>query len=572
MFDSGRMVTLGSTRQPGSGGSRAGARLVATFVLAASVFTPLLVPEAAAQVFGLQSSLTGRVHDAAGEPLAGALVAVESSAAGVRERLVFTDRGGLFAVTGLAAGNYLVRVTKARFLPAVAHGVELEAGTSLSITLSLQTALEVLRQRVRRGTLEDMKWVLRSSPSARPVLHLVDPGTASPPAEETGNEPAATAAGYLQLYSTAVHSSGGVADAVGSEFAFSMPVAGSAQVTFAGQYSEAEDRPGGFTAAYEVSSDDRKRTSVELNMRQGALLDSAYGRQVREVQLNYDEQLQWTDHLVFTYGASVGRTAGPSAESAARSYMRPEVGVTWVPDERSTISASYSRQAPVDASDAIRGREYFDRTVYIPPELDTYSHFELAATRWVGGNTQVSVAGFRDALGTQAFLVDADDGRRGIVFFDGTDSPTAGVRLYVDRAFRRFEAGVGYTYASAAGFDPDVVSPDELRSDASRRGVHMVTARVQTEIDRTQTAVTAVYRWISGFSLAPVDPYQRFAEYNDPTLSITVAQGLPSIKILPARWQAIVDARNLLEPSFGSRRTVYAGSPRLLKGGIHIQF
>jgi hypothetical protein len=100
----------------------------------------------------------------------------------------------------------------------------------------------------------------------------------------------------------------------------------------------------------------------------------------------------------------------------------------------------------------------------------------------------------------------------------------------------------------------------------------MVTARFESEFELTQTTVTAVYRWISGFSLAPLDPYQRFAEYNDPTLSITVSQELPAPKRIPARFRAIVDARNLFEPSFGSRRTVFAGHPRLLKGGIHIQF
>ena len=117
----------------------------------------------------------------------------------------------------------------------------------------------------------------------------------------------------------------------------------------------------------------------------------------------------------------------------------------------------------------------------------------------------------------------------------------------IDRDFDGFETSVGYTYASAFGFDPDVDSPDDLRSAATRRGFHVVTARVSGTIELTQTEVTAVYRWAPGFSLTPVDPYQLFAEFNDPTLSLTVAQNLPSGGLFPAKVQAVVDARNLFE-------------------------
>jgi hypothetical protein len=229
-------------------------------------------------------------------------------------------------------------------------------------------------------------------------------------------------------------------------------------------------------------------------------------------------------------------------------------------------------RAPVDSDDPVRGQEYFRRAVYIPSELEEYQHTEVGATHTFADSTRISVAGFRDVMGTQAFLVDAENGRRGVMFVDGSGAPTAGVRFFVDKAFEDFDAGIGYTYASAVAFDTDVVSPHDLYRDSERRNIHVLTARFHSEFELTQTSVTAVYRWVSGFSLAPVDPYQRFAEYSDPTLSITVSQELPAPKLIPARFRAIVDARNLLEPSFGSRRTVFAGHPRLLKGGIHIQF
>ena len=513
-------------------------------------------------------TIRGRVQDSTGFPLVGALVAVQSADASFRERFVFTDHVGAFSIPNLVTGKYFLKVTRSSFLPSATRDIDLDVGANFALTVNLQTVADIVRRGIRRGSLEDIQWVLRSAPSGRPILRHTE--------DDQNDEDAVRAArasretsGYFQLYSTSLETSGRSADSVGSQFAFSVPLAVDSQVTFTGQYTEAANQPRGFGATYEFSSADRHQSSLAINLRQGALLNGEMdGSEAREITLEYGEQLQWSNNLLLDYSAAIGRAEGMGGHS----YLRPEFGVTWVPRARSTVHTSFSRQAPRDMMDPIRGSEYFDRAVYIPPNLERYSHMEVGATHTLSEFVQVSAVAFRDELGTQAFLVDSEDGRRAIMIFEARNAPTTGVRLYLERAFRDFEAGLGYTYASAVGFDEDVVSPDELRQRAERKKFHVMTARVKANIDLTQTAVTVVYRWSSGFSLGPIDPYQRFAEYNDPTLSLTIAQDLPSLKILPGELQAIVDARNLFEPSFGSRRTVYAGHPRLLKGGIHIRF
>ena len=515
------------------------------------------------------AKIQGRVQDSSGMPLIGALVAVQSSVDSSIRQFVFTNHLGVFSVPDLVAGRYLVRVTKSNFLPTVASDIDLDIGSDVALTLSLQTAMDIVRRGIRRGSLEDMKWVLRSSPSTRPVLRLAEN-------DGTDQEDAVAdvlggmeTSGYIQVYSTSMETSDGARDSVGSQFSFSVPLALDSRVAFAGQYTEAADQPRGFGATYEFSPVGRQRASLAVNVRQGALLNGGTGNsEAREIQVQYDEQLQWSDNLLFNYGTSIGRADGIEGDN----YIRPEFGVTWGLATRTTLHGSLSRQAPEDTTDPIRGREYFERAVYIPPELERYAHAEFGVSQTLSESFQVSAVLFRDRFGTQAFLVDSDDGRRAIMFFDRSNAAASGLRVYLDGVFRDFEAGVGYTYASGAGFDPNVISPDELREQANQRNFHVVTARVKTDIELTQTAVTAVYRWTSGFSLAPIDPYQRFAEYNDPTLSVTIAQDLPSLGIFPAKVQAIVDARNLFEPSFGSRRTLHAGHPRLLKGGIHFKF
>src|SRR5262249_46071658 len=113
---------------------------------------------------------------------------------------------------------------------------------------------------------------------------------------------------------------------------------------------------------------------------------------------------------------------------------------------------------------------------------------------------------------------------------------------------------------------------DEMQNEMLRQRFQSVAARFKADVDATQTEITAVYRWNSGFSASHLDPYQRSIEYNDPTLSLSIAQTLPTWRTFPGKVQAILDARNLLDQSFRTARTTAGQYPRLVKGGINIKF
>jgi hypothetical protein len=98
------------------------------------------------------------------------------------------------------------------------------------------------------------------------------------------------------------------------------------------------------------------------------------------------------------------------------------------------------------------------------------------------------------------------------------------------------------------------------------------TARLKTDFDLTNTQFIAVYRWVSKYAAGAIDPYQQSAEFSDPTLSISITQNLPTFGAIPAKVQAIFDARNLFEQPFGSSKSQLALSPRYVKGGINIRF
>jgi hypothetical protein len=505
-------------------------------------------------------TIQGSVRDTGGRPVAGALVVVATPGPASSYRMVFTDTNGGYSIENLLAGEYLVQVHMRRFVASQKEKVQLAAGATYTHTVNLQTAGEIMR---KADPLNDIVWTLRSSRSTQPALRFVD----------TDSQPIVRGlwsaySGYFQFYSRSDTRSKGAADTVGSRFSVTLDLPSNARVTFTGQYNESPLQPKGASTLYEFSAAEGHRTQVGLNLRQGVVLDDVFSaEELKEFQLKYLDKFQVSDTIAFEHGAEIGHAEGRSSNN----YYRPKAAVSWVPNEKTVLTVAASTQSVGQGDDPIRGRDYFEQ-VYLPPSYEHNLHTEVGASRFVSEDLKVSAAVFQDRVNNRALFVSAPDGRRGLLIFDGKANPSHGIRIHVNRQFDGFEAGLGYTAAIGPGLSATASTMDEVRSQIASRQFHVVTARFKTDFNLTNTELTAVYRWISKYAAGPIDPYQQVVEYNDPTLSISVAQNLPTWGTFPAKVQAIVDARNLLEQSFGSQKGQLAHSPRYLKGGINIRF
>jgi hypothetical protein len=537
---------------------------LARAVVAVSIF--LLLPLAASAANDL-AAITGRVHDSAGSPVVGALVIVAAASPIIPERVALTANDGSFSIPNLFAGQYTVKISMPQFLPALKQGIQLNAGGTAVLTVNLQNALDVVRRAVsrERSKSDDIVWTLRSSRTTQPVLRIADNPDSREPKKAA---PGPDYSGYVQLYSKSVDTSSGTTQGVGSQFSVTVPLDTNSRVNVHGNYNEAPTQPRGFGASYDFVPRIHHKTEVGMNVRQGALFtDPVQAELSREIQVNYGDDFQWSDHFVINYGAEAGRTG----TIAGATYLRPRFSASWVPDSRTTFTFGMSSQAPVAPDDPIRGKEYFDRTLYIPPALEHYSHSEAGLTRIVSETVDVSAAVFRDRTDTEALFSSSRPGRPSIVILDTANLPSQGLRLHVNRQFRNFEAGIGYTAATGIGIDTNSRA-ESLQDQLVHRRFQVVSARFKARLDATQTEITTVYRWSSALSPARLDPYQRLDEYNDPTLSLSIAQNLPSWRMFPGKVQAIVDARNLLDQCLGSQRNQFGQYPRLVKGGINIRF
>jgi hypothetical protein len=356
---------------------------------------------------------------------------------------------------------------------------------------------------------------------------------------------------------------------MGSRFSVSLDLPQNAKVTLSGQYNESPLQPKGASTLYEFSPADRHRTQIGINLRQGVILDDAFSaEELKEFQVKYLDKYELLDTVHLEHGAEIGHAEGGANTT---NYYRPRLAVSWVPTGKTVFTVAGNMQSAGETDDPIRGRDYFEQ-VALPPALERNLHTEVSASHLLDDFMKVSVAVFQDKSNHRALFVSDPDGRRGLLVFDGRALPSQGVRLHVNRDFNGFEAGLGYTTAMAPALSGDAGTFDEVRNTITRRQFHVFTARFKTGFNLTNTELTAVYRWISKYAAGPIDPYQQVVEYNDPTLSISVAQNLPTWGSFPAKVQAIVDARNLFEQSFGPQKAQLAHSPRYLKGGINIRF
>lgn len=514
---------------------------------------------------GQLGAIRGNVVDSAGRPVAGALVTMAAGPATL-DRMVFTDTRGAFFFDNLSAGEYTVQAAMTRFATSPKEKILLAPGASAAVKFNLQTVAEILSRAASRDARQsqDIVWTLRSSRGTQSVLRYSDSASTS-----LFGRLLPDYSGYLQLYSKSDPGARTVSNTMGSRFSVTLGLPTDARVTFTGQYNESPLEPKGASALYEFSPADDHETRIGISARQGILLDDAFSaEELKELQVHYEDKFHLAESIVIEQGAQVGHAQGRRTNN----YVRPKLAVSWVPNSSTVFTAAVSTQAPGKADDPVRGREYFEQ-VNLPPAYEHYLHTELGASQFLDDVTKVSLAAFEDRSNFRALFISAPDGRRGLLLFDGKASPSRGVRLNVNREFHGLEAGLGYTWARSTGIGTTALDVDEMRRSMSPRSFHVVTARIKTDFDLTDTELTAVYRWVSKYAAGPIDPYQQMMEYNDPSLSFSVAQNLPTFGAIPAKVQAIFDARNLFEQSVGgSSKTQLIHSPRFVKGGINIRF
>jgi hypothetical protein len=572
-----------------------------------SVGGPSLFAQSSKQPVSTLGKLSGQVRDASGVPQLGATVAILSETPGVTATYQFlTNTQGLFNTEKLAPGAYTVRVTLAGFLPFLEKHIQISPNLTTTVRIRLESMFASIEQ-LRRPPVasaaeaDDWKWVLRSAPELRPVLHWDEtdpPGTitSSIVVERNVHRPL----GIVALTDGARRpgSVSNVAAAPSTAFAYDQKIAGSNHIVFAGQITPDEDSPaGGIASVWLPTGSSESGPSSTLVLREAKVGNN--GLTFRGVRLDQTETLALGSRFRVRAGGEyvlVGLGA-PASGLRARVKLETRVTSNWYAD--AIYAALPNGTAPNDAlnaalegmdapgvlTDALNQLDAFPALLMRGgrPVLESGRHEELAAERKLGTRGVFQIAVFHDdyshvalfgrgsGLPPEEFFQDFFS--KGFAYDGGASSDWGGRVALREKLNDELELTAIYAFSGA--LVPVAEMDGGLRDGLRNAQRQSVAAKVTARIPKSGTHLTAGYKWINDTALSRVDPYGEAAYQVSPYLNVGFRQPLP--RMLFGRWEANAECDNLLAQGYFSLNTrdgqlLLVPAFRSFRGGVSLQF
>ena len=551
--------------------------------------------------------LSGSVRDSSGIPQLGATVAIFPETPGALATYEFlTNTDGVFKGEKLAPGSYTVRVTLAGFLPFLEKHIQISPSLTTTVRIQLESmfgSIEQLRRPPVASAAEadDWKWVLRSAPGLRPILHWDDPDpagsiTASIVVERNVHRPL----GIVALTDGARRpgSVSNVAAAPSTAFAYDQKIAGSNHIVFAGQITPDEESPaGGIAAVWLPTGSSETGPSSTLVMREAKV--GASGLTFRGVRLDQSETLALGSRFLVRAGGEYVLVGLGAQATGLRARLKLETRVTsnWYVDAiyaalpngitpNDALNAELEgMDAPSVLTDALNQLDTFPALLMRAgrPVLESGRHEELAVERKMGTRAFFQIAAFHDdyshvalfgrgsSLPPEEFFRDFFS--KGFAYDGGASSDWGGRVALREKLSEDLELTAIYAFSGALVpvADLDGGLRDGLRN-AQRQSV---ATRITARIPQTGTHLTAGYKWINDTALSRVDPYGEAAYQVSPYLNVGIRQPLP--RMLFGRWEASAECDNLLAQGYFSLNTrdgqlLLVPAFRSFRGGVSLQF
>jgi len=569
---------------------------------------PSLFAQATKQPVSTLGKLSGQVRDAGGIPQLGATVAILSETPGAVATYQFlTNTEGIFKGEKLAPGSYTLRVTLAGFLPFLEKHIQISPNLTTSVRVQLESmfaSIEQLRRppSVSAAEADDWKWVLRSAPGLRPVLHWddTDPAgsiTSSIVVEQNVHRPL----GIVALTDGARRpgSVSNVAAAPSTAFAYDQKIAGSNHIVFAGQITPDEESPaGGIATVWLPTGSAESGPSSTMVLREAKLGNN--GLTFRGVRLDQNETLALGSRFLVRAGGEyvlVGLGA-PASGLRARVKLETRVTSNWYADviyaalpngttpNDALNAALEGMDAPSVLSDALNQLDTFPALLMRGgrPVLESGRHEEVAVERRLGGTRGVvQIAAFHDdyshvalfgrgsGLPPEEFFQDFFS--KGFAYDGGASSDWGGRVALREKLTDDLELTAIYAFSGALVPVPEMEGG--LRDGLRNAQRQSVATKITARIPQTRTHLTAGYKWINDTALSRVDPYGEAAYQVSPYLNVGIRQPLP--RLLFGRWEASAECDNLLAQGYFSLNTrdgqlLLVPAFRSFRGGVSLQF
>jgi hypothetical protein len=532
--------------------------------------------------------ISGYVRDATGVPQMGAVVEIGGSAL-AHSLTVFTDVAGFYSAQDLLPGLYSIKVSAPSFLPALEEKIGLQPGNVVHVNITLNTLLNAIRVGPLRKPTDDddWKWTLRSVAN-RPVLRVFDDPAAS--AELQGHDLKAS----LSFLAGSAAGGYGSGSDMSTGFSVERSIFSASRVGLSGNVGYGDSLPTAvLRAMYSHALPDGSGPSMAVTMRRFAPSDpNLHYAALQALAVNVGDDFAMGDVLELRFGSELQTIQFLGRVTA----FRPYGSIDLHPSPNTVLSYEYATSlpntrdekgfdsAPADLSEA-------DPRVSMTnfsTRLERAHHQEFSVSRHIGNNS-VQVAVFSDRVANTALIGAGSvttaggyllpDIYSGTFTYGGDTLDSRGVRVVLERKFcSDLTATLDYAYGGVLDLAKPDVELQEAQQWITTQRRQALAAKLTGTIPHTHTRWIASYRWVNGPALTPVDMFNASAGQSDPFFNLFIRQAIPTMGILPAHMEALIDLRNLLAQGYvpvvgQDGQTVYlVQAARSFRGGVSISF
>jgi hypothetical protein len=527
-----------------------------------------------------------------------------SADVGATVERVITDAQGKFAIEHLVPGWYSLQVTAATRLPALRNGIRVEAGQISTEKFVLSDVFAPVRFQFPDHSVsswgDDWKWVLRTSPSTRPILRYQEVAKAAPKDLKLPLPASRRLVGIIPGSARRDPLAGD--PGLGSVLAYLRPLSEDSDLLVVGSMTANGIQASSLATALRrnlIKGNPQELTLVvhQLSFSDGVPVPSGGGPDV----------LTHTQGVVVTYAQTrriaqrVTMTAGMEIDylNAARGVMtaQPRLKLEYQVNP-ATLLAFHFGSARADGSSTLLERvgmlNVFPRVTLrdYRARLEQLNHAEVSLDRWLGKKSRFEIAAYQDALHNAAVWGSGHPDKalwlagnslpnpagNGVILNAG-DYRSSGLRAAYSQAISsHVEALVAYTMGDAlvaGGLARPQARLQEMLRDARSASV---AGKVSARIPISHTQVTTSYEWVQRGRVTCLDPYGQASLQLQPFLGIQIRQPLPTLAFLPARIEALADFRNLLAQGYtplaqsGEKPMLLSSAYRSFRGGFSVQF
>jgi hypothetical protein len=532
--------------------------------------------------------ISGYVRDASGIPQMGAVVEIGGSAL-AHSLTVFTDVAGFYSAQDLLPGLYSIKVSAPSFLPALEEKIGLQPSNVVHVNITLNTLLNAIRVGPLRKPTDDddWKWTLRSVAN-RPVLRVFDDPAAS--AELQGHDLKAS----LSFLAGSAAGGYGSGSDMSTGFSVERSIFSASRVGLSGNVGYGDSLPTAvLRAMYSHALPDGSGPSMAVTMRRFAPSDpNLHYAALQALAVNVGDDFAMGDVLELRFGSELQTIQFLGRVTA----FRPYGSIDLHPSPNTVLSYEYATSlpntrdekgfdsAPADLSEA-------DPRVSMTnfsTRLERAHHQEFSVSRHIGNNS-VQVAVFSDRVANTALIGAGSvttaggyllpDIYSGTFTYGGDTLDSRGVRVVLERKFcSDLTATLDYAYGGVLDLAKPDVELQEAQQWITTQRRQALAAKLTGTIPHTHTRWIASYRWVNGPALTPVDMFNASAGQSDPFFNLFIRQAIPTMGILPAHMEALIDLRNLLAQGYvpvvgQDGQTVYlVQAARSIRGGVSISF